>query len=108
MNNYKDKAKKTAELLLQIKAVKLDKKNPFTWASGWKSPIYCDNRVILSFPAIRNFVKDELAKICEQLEKTSHSKSSPSIAPLIIQRVFRLKTFFKNKRVSCVKNDKPD
>ena len=40
-------AKKTAELLLQINAIKLNPKNPFTWASGWKSPIYCDNRLIL-------------------------------------------------------------
>jgi orotate phosphoribosyltransferase len=47
----KDTAEKTAELLLQINAIKLNPKNPFTWASGWKSPIYCDNRIILSFPA---------------------------------------------------------
>ena len=46
-------AKKTAELLLQINAIKLNPKNPFTWASGWKSPIYCDNRLILSHPQIR-------------------------------------------------------
>lgn len=62
----KDTATKTAELLLQINAIKLNSKNPFTWASGWKSPIYCDNRVILSFPAIRNFIKDEFAKNIEK------------------------------------------
>lgn len=62
----KDTASKTAELLLQINAIKLNSKNPFTWASGWKSPIYCDNRVILSFPAIRNFVRDEFAKNIEK------------------------------------------
>lgn len=62
----KDTASKTAELLLQINAIKLNSKNPFTWASGWKSPIYCDNRVILSFPAIRNYVKDEFAKNIEK------------------------------------------
>ncbi len=62
----KDTASKTAELLLQINAIKLNSKNPFTWASGWKSPIYCDNRVILSFPAIRNFIKDEFAKNIEK------------------------------------------
>jgi orotate phosphoribosyltransferase len=50
----KDTAEKTAELLLQINAIKLNPGNPFTWASGWKSPIYCDNRLILSFPPIRN------------------------------------------------------
>ena len=48
----KDTAEKTAELLLQINAIKLNPGNPFTWASGWKSPIYCDNRLILSFPVI--------------------------------------------------------
>ena len=62
----KDKAKKTAELLLQIKAIKLNPSNPFTWASGWKSPIYCDNRITLSFPLIRNFLKEEIAKIVEE------------------------------------------
>lgn len=62
----KDTAEKTAELLLQINAIKLNPKNPFTWASGWKSPIYCDNRLILSFPAIRNFVREEFSK---QIEK---------------------------------------
>lgn len=63
MNNYKDKAKKTAELLLQIKAVKLDKKNPFTWASGWKSPIYCDNRKTLSYPKVRTYIRQEFSKL---------------------------------------------
>ena len=54
-------AQKTAELLLQINAIKLNPKNPFTWASGWKSPIYCDNRITLSFPEIRKFLKNEFA-----------------------------------------------
>ncbi|AEW86191.1 orotate phosphoribosyltransferase [Flavobacterium columnare NBRC 100251 = ATCC 23463] len=62
----KDTASKTAELLLQINAIKLNSKNPFTWASGWKSPIYCDNRILLSFPAIRNYAKDEFAKNIEK------------------------------------------
>jgi len=59
-------AQQTAELLLQINAIKLNSKNPFTWASGWKSPIYCDNRIILSFPAVRNYIRDEFAKQIEQ------------------------------------------
>ncbi len=59
-------AQKTAELLLQINAIKLNPKNPFTWASGWQSPIYCDNRITLSFPAIRNFIRDEFAKNIEE------------------------------------------
>lgn len=63
---HKDTSKKTAELLLQIKAIKLNPKEPFTWASGWKSPIYCDNRVTLSYPSIRVFLKQELAKIVEK------------------------------------------
>ena len=62
----KDTAEKTAELLLQINAIKLNPKNPFTWASGWKSPIYCDNRLILSFPPIRNYIREEFAKNIEK------------------------------------------
>lgn len=62
----KNTAKKTAELLLQIKAIKLQPNNPFTWASGWKSPIYCDNRVTLSFVNIRNFLRENLTKIIEE------------------------------------------
>jgi orotate phosphoribosyltransferase len=50
-----------AEKLLQAGAVKLDPLHPFTWASGWKSPIYCDNRKLLSFPYIRDFIKSELS-----------------------------------------------
>ncbi|SEE36883.1 orotate phosphoribosyltransferase [Tenacibaculum sp. MAR_2010_89] len=65
MDFNKDTAKKTAELLLQIKAIKLSPKEPFTWASGWKSPIYCDNRITLSFPSVRNFLKEKIAKIVE-------------------------------------------
>lgn len=58
----KDTANATAKLLLQIKAIKLQPKDPFTWASGWKSPIYCDNRITLSYPPIRNFLKESMAK----------------------------------------------
>jgi orotate phosphoribosyltransferase len=56
-------AKAVAEKLLQVNAVKLSPENPFTWASGWKSPIYCDNRRILSFPYIRDFIKSELSNL---------------------------------------------
>ncbi|SNR61192.1 orotate phosphoribosyltransferase [Lutibacter flavus] len=62
----KDTAKKTAELLLQIKAIKLEPNNPFKWASGWNSPIYCDNRTTLSFPKIRNYLRENLADIIEK------------------------------------------
>ena len=61
----KSTAKKTAEVLLQINAIKLNPRDPFTWASGWKSPIYCDNRMVLSFPAVRNYIKEEIAKNLE-------------------------------------------
>ncbi|AMC10574.1 orotate phosphoribosyltransferase [Lutibacter profundi] len=61
----KDTAKKTAEILLQIKAIKLQPEDPFTWASGWKSPIYCDNRTTLSYPKIRTYLRENLAKIIE-------------------------------------------
>ena len=63
----KETAFKTAELLLQIKAIKLDPQQPFTWASGWKSPIYCDNRIILSYPPIRNFVRENFARQIEEV-----------------------------------------
>ena len=53
-------SKKIAKLLLQIKAIKLNTENQFTWSSGKKSPIYCDNRLTLSYPDIRNFIIDEL------------------------------------------------
>lgn len=55
--------KMTAEKLLRIKAIKLQPSNPFTWASGWRSPIYCDNRKLFSYPAIRNFVKLEMSRV---------------------------------------------
>ncbi len=58
-------AEQTAELLLQIKAIKLQPNEPFIWASGWKSPIYCDNRMVLSYPPIRNYVRSTMAKHIE-------------------------------------------
>lgn len=63
----KETAQKTAELLLQINAIKLQPQNPFTWASGWKSPIYCDNRITLSYPLIRNYIREHLAKQIEEV-----------------------------------------
>lgn len=56
-------AKVVAEKLLQVNAIKLNVKEPYTWASGWKSPIYCDNRRVLSFPFIRDFIKSELCNV---------------------------------------------
>ena len=57
-----DPALKIAEFLLQIKAVKLSPKKPFTWASGWRSPIYCDNRKTLSYPAVRTFIRQQFVQ----------------------------------------------
>jgi len=62
----KHTARKTAEILLQINAIKLSPKEPFTWASGWKSPIYCDNRIVLSFVNIRNYIRETMGKQIER------------------------------------------
>ena len=64
MENFE---KKTAEYLLQINAIKLQPSNPFTWASGWKSPIYCDNRKTLSFPEVRSYIRDSFAAMIKDL-----------------------------------------
>ncbi|MBN1387859.1 MAG: orotate phosphoribosyltransferase [Bacteroidales bacterium] len=62
-----DTAKSIADYLLQIKAIKLQPSNPFTWASGWKSPIYCDNRKTLSFPEVRSAIRDAFVKKIKEL-----------------------------------------
>jgi orotate phosphoribosyltransferase len=66
MNKREDIALTTAEFLLQIKAIKLDNANPFTWASGLKSPIYCDNRKTLSYPKIRTFIRQEFVRMINE------------------------------------------
>ena len=67
-----------AEKLLKIKAIKLQPAHPFTWASGWKSPIYCDNRKTLSYPEIRNCIKTELARLIK--ENFSNSTAIAGVA----------------------------
>ena len=67
-----------ADKLLKVKAVKIQPANPFTWASGWKSPIYCDNRKTLSYPALRNFVKLEICRII--LEKFGDVEAIAGVA----------------------------
>jgi orotate phosphoribosyltransferase len=62
-----DNAKTTAGFLLQINAIKLQPSNPFTWASGWKSPIYCDNRKTLSFPEVRSSIRDSFVDLVRDL-----------------------------------------
>lgn len=59
-------ASNIAEYLLQIKAIKLQPDRPFTWASGWKSPIYCDNRISLSYPKVRTYIRQALVKAIEE------------------------------------------
>jgi len=59
--------KQVADKLLKIKAVKLQPKNPFVWASGWNSPIYCDNRKTLSYPKVRNYIKLEIARTIQEM-----------------------------------------
>ena len=60
---------KTAKYLLQINAIKLSPENPFSWASGWKSPIYCDNRIALSYPLIRNYIADQITIQVKSIHK---------------------------------------
>ena len=67
-----------AEKLLKIKAVKLQPANPFTWASGWKSPIYCDNRKTLSYPAVRTFTKLDLPRVISK--KYEHADAIAGVA----------------------------
>jgi orotate phosphoribosyltransferase len=65
MFNKIETEQQVAEFLLQIKAIKLQPKQPFTWASGWKSPIYCDNRVTLSHPSIRTHIRQKLTSLIQ-------------------------------------------
>lgn len=73
MTSFDDPAYKVAEFLLQIKAVKLQPENPFTWASGLKSPIYCDNRKTLSYPQIRTYIRQHF------VEKINESFGKPDV-----------------------------
>ena len=66
MINNSEVEQKVAEFLLQIKAIKLQPSNPFTWASGWKSPIYCDNRITLSHPSIRTYIRQQLSSLIQE------------------------------------------
>ncbi|WP_461451892.1 orotate phosphoribosyltransferase [Mucilaginibacter sp.] len=66
MFNYSEAEQQVAEFLLQIKAIKLQPNNPFTWASGWKSPIYCDNRITLSHPTARTYIRQQLTKLIQE------------------------------------------
>ncbi len=67
-----------AEKLLQVKAIRLNVKEPFTWASGWKSPIYCDNRKVLSFPHVREFIKSEMCNVI--FERFPHAELLAGVA----------------------------
>ena len=66
MFNTRETSLKVAEFLLQIKAIKLQPQKPFTWASGWNSPIYCDNRITLSYPTVRTYIRQRLAEVIHE------------------------------------------
>jgi orotate phosphoribosyltransferase len=66
MFNNNEAEQQVAEFLLQIKAIKLQPNNPFTWASGWKSPIYCDNRITLSHPTVRTYIRQQLTQLIQE------------------------------------------
>lgn len=66
MKTYNDMANQMAAFLLQVKAIKLNNEEPFTWASGRKSPIYCDNRVTLSYPEIRTFIRQSFVDVINE------------------------------------------
>jgi orotate phosphoribosyltransferase len=66
MFNDTEIEQQVAEFLLQIKAIKLQPTNPFTWVSGWKSPIYCDNRITLSHPTIRTYIRQQLTLLIQE------------------------------------------
>ncbi|SDT11123.1 orotate phosphoribosyltransferase [Mucilaginibacter mallensis] len=66
MFNNSEAEQQVAEFLLQIKAIKLQPNNPFTWASGWKSPIYCDNRITLSHPTVRTYIRQQLTQLIQE------------------------------------------
>ena len=67
MFNKTEIEQQVAEFLLQIKAIKLQPTNPFTWSSGWKSPIYCDNRITLSHPTIRTYIRQQLSELVQEM-----------------------------------------
>lgn len=66
MKKTSESALKVAEFLLQVKAIKLQPNDPFVWASGWKSPIYCDNRVTLSFPQVRTYIRQQFVSLINE------------------------------------------
>ncbi|QNL48432.1 orotate phosphoribosyltransferase [Olivibacter sp. SDN3] len=66
MNHKSEIEQKVAEFLLQIKAIKLQPSKPFTWASGWRSPIYCDNRISLSHPTVRTYIRQKLSEVIQE------------------------------------------
>lgn len=66
MNPREEHALKVAEFLLQIKAIELKPQNPFTWAAGWKSPIYCDNRKTLSYPKVRTYIRQQFVEVINE------------------------------------------
>ena len=99
MKNTNATAEQTAKFLLQVKAVKLNNENPFTWASGRKSPIYCDNRVTLSYPPIRTFIRQGFVEAISAM-----SMSSQASPPAELLKVHWLRKNWKNRLFMSVPN----
>lgn len=93
-----------AEKLLKIKAIKLQPNDPFTWASGWKSPFYCDNRKTLSFPDLRTFVKIELSRLVA--EEFSDADAAAGVATGAIAQEHSLPTHLANHSCMYVQNQR--
>ncbi|MEZ4999771.1 MAG: hypothetical protein R2744_06515 [Bacteroidales bacterium] len=75
-------ARGIADYLLQIKAIKLQPSSPFTWASGWKSPIYCDNRTTLSYPEVRTYIRDYFSEKISELYPEAEVIAGVATGPL--------------------------
>ena len=107
----KDLALQTAKHLLQINAIKLNLENPFTWASGWKSPIYCDNRIILSYPKIRSHLSDIISKKIAQehtdpLIIAGVATGAIGISMLVADKLNYLSSMFAPSQKNTVKKTK--
>ena len=101
MNNLK---KDFASRLLKVKAIKLQPNDPFTWASGWKSPFYCDNRKTLAYPELRTFVKLELVHAV--LENFSEAEAVAGVATGATLRVHWLPTLSVFLSLTYVRNQR--
>ena len=94
-------AEQTVDFLTQINAIKLNTKNPFTWTSGIKSPIYCDNRLVLSYPKIREFIANSMSQIIKKKYHTTLDYS-PLMIRIFVQFPYWLLMHFRNYHTQCI------